>query len=73
MYISDFENAAYNLDDATMKVILEDLKKYEYKGTAIVSKLDSIERKVSNSDYFSALEELSKLKQTLDSQGGSES
>lgn len=59
------EEAMYALDGQQMIVILSELQKYQYYGTALKETLAPIQRKVEMTDYMSAVDAVSKLKEKL--------
>ena len=70
-FVSEMEDAMYGFDEDEMLRILDELQKYKYRGKSLKGGLAPIRRKVENSDYMSAVESLSKLKDDLkNSEGG---
>ena len=62
-YISDFEDAAYTFVAANMTDILDELKGYSYNGHPLAPQLIAIRRKVEMSDYISAADALSSIRE----------
>ncbi len=60
-----FEAAMYSLDEAVMKNIINELNQYSYNGKPLKDELKSVEKKVNQSDYFSAGELLNSIKAKL--------
>lgn len=63
--IQEFERAVYELDDAQMFAVLEELERYQYAGAALKETLFAVRRKVERSDYMSALDVLLKQRERL--------
>lgn len=70
--VAEMEDAMYGFDEEEMLRILDELQKYKYRGKALKGKLAPIRRKVENSDYMSAVESLTKLKEDLKNAEGGE-
>lgn len=63
--IAQLETAMYNFDGDGMAAILRELQEYEYAGVPLDKPLTSILRKVEMSDYMSAYDTISKIKNEL--------
>ena len=60
-----FEDAAYTLDGKTMLAVVCEMQKYQYHQTALEKKLASVKKKVEMSDYMSALDTLTHIREEL--------
>lgn len=60
-----FEDAMYALDGDAMLDILAELESYQYCGTVLKSALVPVRRKAEMSDYMSAAETLTKIRERL--------
>ena len=69
-----FEDAAYALDGGTMLAVVSELQKYQYHQTALEKKLASVKKKVEMSDYMSALDTLTHIREELtkETEGGAD-
>lgn len=63
--ITRLEEAMYELDGERMLELLTELQKYQYHGTPLEEPLASVRRKIEMSDYMSAVEALTKIKDKL--------
>ena len=62
-YLNRFENAAYTFVPDNMYKILDELKNYSYNGHPLSPQLVIIRRKVEMSDYMSAVDALSSIRE----------
>ena len=70
--VSSMESAMYEFDGPGMLEILEDLQKYQYRGTSLKTRLAFLHHKIEMSDYMSALENVIKIKERLENGEGGE-
>ncbi len=62
-YVNDFEDAAYTFVADDMLKILDELKEFSYNGHPLAPQLIAIRRKVEMSDYMSAADALSSIRE----------
>ncbi|MBD5454145.1 MAG: response regulator, partial [Lachnospiraceae bacterium] len=69
-----FEDAAYTLDGENMLAVLSELQKYQYHQVSLEQKLASVKKKVEMSDYMSALDSLTHIREELkkETEGGAD-
>ncbi len=69
-----FEDAAYALDGKEMLAVLSELQKYQYHQTVLERKLASVKKKVEMSDYMSALDTFTHIREELkkEAEGGAD-
>ena len=63
--LTEMENASYELDDAKMKGILDQLSAYSYGSKDLAKELQTVYKKVEMSDLMSAYETVVKLKDKM--------
>lgn len=63
--IAELEDAMYNLDETRMIELLTNLERYQYDGVPLYKAMESVIRKVKMSDYMSAVETVSRLRNNL--------
>lgn len=61
-YISEFEEAAFALDEEAMAKLAGDLMRHSWRGQPLKETMDIVMRKISMSDYISASEVILRLK-----------
>lgn len=67
--LNQFENAVYSFDEDQMLSILNEFMDYKYHATALAEKLSPLVKKVNNSDYMSAYENLIKIFDKIQKEG----
>ena len=65
----ELENAMFDLNEEKMVEILTRLQGYQYCGTSLQNPLKTVVRKVKMSDYMSAVDKVTKLKEFLENNG----
>lgn len=70
--VSSMENAMYEFDGPGMLEILEELQKYQYRGTSLKTRLAFLRHKIEMSDHMSAVEHVIKIKEQLENGEGGE-
>ena len=64
-FLTDLENAMYSLDGEEMLRILSEMQKYQYYQTPLEEKLSPVKKKVEMSDYMSAIDTISHIRDNL--------
>ena len=67
--LNQFENAVYSFDEDQMLSILNEFMDYKYHETALAEKLSPLVKKVNNSDYMSAYDNLIKIFDKIQKEG----
>ena len=70
--LKELEDAAYSIDGAEMKEILEELIRYRYHGKKLETLLKTAFRKIEMSDYLSALGFVETVRRKVQTEGGAE-
>jgi len=68
--LTELENAMYELDGARMSELLSQIQGYRYRGTALAQVLGPVKKKIEMSDYMSAVDTLSEIRERLKREGG---
>ena len=70
---SEFEDAMYDLDEEHMFAVLAQMQGYQYCQASLKEKLAPVKKKVEMSDYMSAVDLVSKIREELKNnrEGGS--
>ncbi len=68
-FLEQFEDAVYMFDEDKMKSILCELMTYQYHGFALCESLAQLPKKVENSDYMSAFDNLRNVMNKLKEKG----
>ncbi|MCM1049102.1 MAG: ATP-binding protein [Clostridiales bacterium] len=63
--LTELEDAVYALDGGKMMTLLSEMQKYQYHGQELAQKLEPVKKKVEMSDYMSALETVSGIRDAL--------
>lgn len=63
--LAEFEDAMYDLDGERMLVILAQMREYQYCQASLEEKLAPVKKKVEMSDYMSAVDLVSKIRDEL--------
>ena len=63
--IKELENAMYELDKEQMLSVLSKLQEYEYHKIPLSKKLIPVKKKIEMSDYMSAVDTISKIRENL--------
>ena len=66
----ELESAMYELDGGRMSAILSKLQGYRYCGAALAEALEPVKRKIEMSDYMSAVDAVSGIREKLKQIGG---
>lgn len=64
--ISDFEDASYMFDVDQMMALIQTLEGHQYQGHSLKELIESVNKKIEMSDYFSAATTLKKYKEKMD-------
>ena len=64
-WITDLEDAMYDFDEARMLAILSEMQRYQYGGAALRGELEPVKEKVENTDYMSAVDAVSHIRDRL--------
>ncbi len=64
-FLTNLENAMYSLDGEEMLRILSEMQKYQYYQTPLEEKLSPVKKKVEMSDYMSAIDTISHIRDNL--------
>lgn len=64
-FLTELENAMYSFDGEEMLRILSEMQKYQYCQTPLEEKLSPIKKKVEMSDYMSAIDTISHIRDNL--------
>ena len=55
----------YDFDEARMLAILSEMQRYQYGGAALRGELEPVKEKVENTDYMSAVDAVSHIRDRL--------
>ena len=68
--LSELENAMYELDGGRMSELLSKLQGFGYCGTVLKEALEPVKKKIEMSDYMSAVDAVSGIREKLKRKGG---
>lgn len=64
-FLTELEDAVYALDGERMLAILSEMQEYQYHQTELAGKLAPVRKKIEMSDYMSAIEAVSRIREGL--------
>ena len=63
--MTEREDAMYALDGGRMTAIISEMQEYQYHQTELAPKLTPVRKKIEMSDYMSATEAVSRIREGL--------